>query len=48
MLRAQFYCAQLLEYYLKDDDHWFICHNLALHYLKEIDLDILKPVEEDE
>jgi len=48
MLRAIYYATQMAQYYDEDDDHWIICHNLALHYLNEIDLDILKPVVKEE
>ena len=48
LLRAIHYATEAAQYYHKGDNHWTICHNLALHYLNEIDKDILKPMEADE
>ena len=48
MARAAYYAIQMIEHYNNDDDHWHVCLNLAKHYLNEIDLDILKPVEDEE
>jgi len=45
ILRAIHYATQMAQYYEEDDEHWLICHDLALHYLNEINLDILKPAE---
>ena len=48
LLRAIHYATEAAQYYHKGDNHWTICHNLAVHYLNEIDKDILKPMEADE
>ena len=48
LLRAVHYLTQAAQYHHSNDEHWTVCHNLALHYMTEIDKDILKPLEEQE
>ena len=48
LLRVIHYTTEAAQYYNKGDSHWITCHSLALHFLTEIDADILKPVEADE